>query len=194
MPPFQLVLTAEEAARAAASIGFPVVIKVQSPDIPHKTDAGGVRLGVHSEAEAKKAFQAVTTCVPGARVLGALVARQVSPVAELIAGIATDPEFGHVVLVGLGGVYAEVLKDVSMRLPPIDMQTAAEMLEELRGSAVLKGARGRPPADLDAIARTLVTLGDLAIDLGDKLVELDINPLFAMKEGTLAGDALMVSR
>lgn len=194
MPPFQLVLTAEEAARAAASIGFPVVIKVQSPDIPHKTDAGGVRLGVRNKAEAKKAFQAVTTCVPGARVLGALVARQVSPVAELIAGIATDPEFGHVVLVGLGGVYAEVLKDVSMRLPPIDMQTAAEMLEELRGSAVLKGARGRPPADLDAIARTLVTLGDLAIDLGDKLVELDINPLFAMKEGALAGDALMVSR
>ena len=191
-PVFKLVQTADEAAAAAASIGFPVVVKVQSPDIPHKTDAGGVRLGVRNEAEAKEAFQAVSTCVPGAKVLGALVVKQVSPVGELIAGIATDPQFGHVVLVGLGGIYAEVLKDVSMRLPPIDMQTAAQMLGELRGSAVLKGARGRPPADLDAVARALVALSDIAIDFGDKLVELDLNPLFAMSEGVLAGDALMV--
>jgi acetate---CoA ligase (ADP-forming) len=191
-PAFKLVQTADEAAAAAALIGFPVVVKVQSPDIPHKTDAGGVRLGVRNEADAKEAFGAVTTCVPGAKVLGALVVKQVSPVAELIAGIATDPQFGHVVLVGLGGIYAEVLKDVSMRLPPIDMQTAAQMLGELRGSAVLKGARGRPPADLDAVARALVALGDIAIDFGDRLVELDVNPLFAMREGVLAGDALMV--
>ena len=191
-PVFKLVQTADEAAAAAASMGFPVVVKVQSPDIPHKTDAGGVRLGVRNEADAKEAFQAVITCVPGAKVLGALVVKQLSPVAELIAGIATDPQFGHVVLVGLGGIYAEVLKDVSMRLPPIDMQTAAQMLGDLRGSAVLKGARGRPPADLDAVARALVALGDIAMDLGDRLVELDINPLFAMSDGVLAGDALMV--
>jgi acyl-CoA synthetase (NDP forming) len=96
------------------------------------------------------------------------------------------------VLIGMGGIFAESLKDVSMRMPPIDQQMAAEMLDELRGMEVLHGARGRPKADLAALVKVLVALGEIAIDLGDRLVELDINPLFALSTGALAGDALLV--
>jgi acyl-CoA synthetase (NDP forming) len=98
------------------------------------------------------------------------------------------------VLVGMGGIFTESLRDVSLRMPPIDERTAAEMLAELRGAAVLDGVRGRPPADRAALVRVLVALGDIALDLGDRLVELDINPLFALPVGALVGDALIVVR
>ncbi|HAC45278.1 MAG TPA: hypothetical protein DCF65_04335 [Chloroflexi bacterium] len=191
-PPERLTHTPEEAAAAAEAIGFPVVVKVESADIPHKTEAGGVKLGVRTPDEVRLAYEQVSRCVPGARVDGVLIARQVFPIAELIAGVKQDDHFGPVLLVGLGGIFAEAIHDVSVQRPPIDEETAQEMLSELRGVEVLRGARGRPVADLPAVSRVLVALGDLALDLGERLAELDVNPLFALPDGALAGDALVV--
>jgi acyl-CoA synthetase (NDP forming) len=191
-PPERLTHSPEEAAAAAAAIGFPVVVKVVSSGIPHKTEVGGVKLGVRSPDEVREAYEQVSHCSPGARVEGVLVARQVFPVAELIVGVKQDDHFGPVLLLGLGGIFAEAIHDVSIRLPPIDEETANEMLSELRGVEVLRGARGRPVADLAAVSRALVGLSDLALDLGERLAELDVNPLFALPEGALAGDALVV--
>jgi acyl-CoA synthetase (NDP forming) len=191
-PPERLTHSPEEAAAAAEAIGFPVVVKVVSADIPHKTEVGGVKLGVRSTDEVREAYELVSNCSPRARLDGVLVARQVFAVADLIVGVKQDDHFGPVLLVGLGGIFAEAIHDVSVRLPPIDEETAQEMLSELRGVEVLRGARGRPVADLAAVARVLVALGDLALDLNARLVELDVNPLFALPDGALAGDALVV--
>ena len=193
-PEERLVFSAAYAVAAAASVGYPVVLKVQSPDIAHKTEAGGVRLGLRTPGEVRRAYAEVKDAARGVRFEGVLVSHQVEPVAELIAGISSDPQFGNMVLVGIGGIFSESLGDVSLRMPPIDEQTGSEMLEELRGVAVLDGLRGRPPADRAALLRVLVALGDIALDLGDRLVELDINPLFALPVGALAGDALIVMK
>lgn len=191
-PAARLVHSATEAVAAAGAIGYPVVVKVQSPDIPHKTEAGGVKLNLRNGAQVRRAFAEVEAAARGLRFQGALVSRQVEPVAELIAGISSDAQFGPIVLVGLGGIFTESLGDVSMRLPPIDRPMGIEMLEQLRGVSLLRGARGRASADLPALADILVSLGDIALDFADRLVELDINPLFAMSEGAYAGDALLV--
>ncbi|MDQ6773685.1 MAG: acetate--CoA ligase family protein, partial [Candidatus Dormibacteraeota bacterium] len=188
---------AEEAASAAAELGFPVVVKVLSPDLAHKSDAGGVRLGLRSEQEVRGACAAILAEIgerrPEARVSGFTVAVQAEPVAELIAGVHQDPQFGPVVVAGLGGILVEVLDDVSLRLPPLDEAEAEAMLLGLRGAAVLSGARGRPVADLAACSRVLVALGELALDLGPRLKALDVNPLMAMPagQGALAADALL---
>jgi acetate---CoA ligase (ADP-forming) len=192
LPDERLVHSAADAVAAAASIGYPVVLKVQSRDIPHKTEVGGVKLGLRTAADVRRAFAEVKAAARGARFEGVLVSCQVEPVAELLAGISSDPQFGHLVVVGMGGIFTESLRDVSLRMPPIDEQMGAEMLEELRGVAILRGARGRPPADLSALVNVLVALGEMALDLGERLVELDINPLFALHGGALAGDALLV--
>lgn len=197
-PSERLVRDADEAVAAAAAIGFPVVVKVQSRDVPHRSDVGGVRLGLSSEAAVRAASDEVLAAVrrhqPDARIDGVLVARQVAPVAELIAGVNVDEQFGPVVAVGAGGIFAEVLADVALRLPPLDEEEALAMLEELRCAPLLHGARGRPRADLRAIAQVLVRLGDLALGLSPRLRALDVNPLLALPEGegALAADALLV--
>jgi acetate---CoA ligase (ADP-forming) len=187
-----------EAARHAREAGFPVVVKVSSPDIPHKTEAGAVRLQLLTADEAATAYRDVLAAAalnaPGARIDGVLVTRQIFPVAELIAGIVVDPEFGPLVLVGLGGIFVEVLDDFALRMPPIDFDDAVDMLSELHGKAVLEGARGTPRADLHAAAAFLVRLGRVAVDLGGRLAAVDVNPLFVLAdgEGVLAGDALVI--
>jgi acyl-CoA synthetase (NDP forming) len=197
-PAERLALDAGEAAAVAAEIGFPVVLKVQSPDIAHRSDVGGVRLGLRSAGEVRAAWDEVVAAVrshrPDARVEGLLVARQVEAVVELIAGVKRDPLFGPVVVAGAGGIFVEVLADVALRLPPLDEAEAAAMLEELRVSPLLHGARGRPVADVAAAAGVLVRLGELALDLGPRLLELDVNPLLVLPEGqgALAADALVV--
>ncbi|HSR25511.1 MAG TPA: acetate--CoA ligase family protein [Candidatus Eisenbacteria bacterium] len=197
-PEERLAASAEEAAAAAAGIGFPVVLKVQSPDIAHRSDVGGVRLGLRSAGEVRSAWDEVLAAVrahrPDARVDGLLVARQVEPVVELIAGVTVDDLFGPVVVAGAGGIFVEVLRDVALRLPPLDEEEARAMLEELRVAPLLHGARGRPRADVGAVAGVLARLGELALDLGRRLRELDVNPLLALRDGqgALAADALMV--
>jgi acetate---CoA ligase (ADP-forming) len=189
-----------EAARLAREAGCPVVLKVSSADVQHKTEVGGVRLNVLTPEEAATAYrelvEAVSFNAPGARIEGVTVVSQVFPVAELIAGVTTDPSFGPMLLVGLGGILVEVLGDFSLRMPPIDFDDAVDMLSELRGRAVLEGVRGAPRGDLHAAAAALVRLSRMAVRLRDRVEAVDVNPLFVLPdgEGVLAGDALVVLR
>ncbi len=195
-----LATSAVEAGRMANSVGFPVALKVQSADIPHKTEAGGVRIGVASEEEARRAYGEIVASAkayaPDAAIEGVLVQQMVAGATEVIVGVSNDPLFGPALMVGLGGVYAEILRDVSFRLAPITLAEAEDMLRELRAYPVLDGARGRPKADVAALAATLTQVSALALDLKEELAELDINPLFVLPEGAgvLAGDALIKPR
>jgi len=181
----------------ARSIGYPVALKVQSPDIPHKTEARAVRLNIASDAEFIAAYDElisnVRTHQKGARFDGVLVQEMVQEGVEAILGVTNDPLFGPTVMFGLGGIFAEVLKDVSFRLAPVTASVAREMIEEIAGYPVLAGARGRPRADVDALVDAIVRLSALAIDLKDRVAELDINPLFVFAEGkgVKAADALI---
>lgn len=192
----ELACSAEEAVRIASAMTMPAVMKIQSADIPHKTEAGGVRVGVEGNAAVAATFDEIMrnarAYAPQAALDGVLVQEMISDANELILGINNDPVFGPAVMVGFGGIFAEVMKDVSFRLAPIKRSEAQSMLRELRSFAILDGARGRPKADIDAITDTLMRLSALAIDLRDVVQELDINPLFVMKAGAgvRAGDAL----
>jgi acetate---CoA ligase (ADP-forming) len=192
-----LTTSAQEAIAAAKRIGYPVAIKVQSSDISHKTEAKAVRLGIAGEAELAAAYEEILANARAynrdARIEGVLVQAMVKGGTEAILGVTNDPLFGPAVMFGLGGIFAEVLKDVSFRLAPVTSAVAREMISEIKGYAVLAGARGKPPADVDALADAIVKLSALAVDLEDHVVELDINPLFVMEKGrgVVAADALI---
>lgn len=185
-----------EALDAARSIGFPLVVKVQSPDIPHKTEAGAVRVGIRDETMLVEAYDAILANarhhVPGAHIEGVLLQEEIRDAVEIIVGIDNDASFGPAVMCGLGGIYAEVLGDVAFRLAPVTHDEAHAMIRELRAHAMLSGARGKPAVDIDALADTIVALSDMALDLQASLKELDINPLFVLPKGkgARAGDAL----
>ena len=178
---------AAAAAVAADRVGYPVVLKIDSPDIAHKTDVGGVRVGLGDAAAVRAAFGAMLDEVrqraPAARLDGALVQRMIPGGREMILGVKTDPLFGPAVLCGLGGVFVEQLRDVALRLPPIGPTDAAAMIAELRGAAILSGARGRAPADTRALADAIVRVAALADAHRDSLRALDINPLLVLDEG-----------
>ena len=184
--------SAEEAAELADALGGPVVLKVVSPQVIHKTDVGGVRLGVVGGAAARGAFEGVVASVrgalPGAQVEGVLVQRQVAAGRELIAGITRQPGFGAMVMVGLGGLLVEVLGDVSFRLAPIDAQEAADMLASLRGARLLDALRGMPAVDRTQVADVLVRVARLGADFPE-IEELDVNPLLLGASGPVAVDA-----
>jgi acetate---CoA ligase (ADP-forming) subunit alpha len=188
----ELAASAEAAAKAAASSGFPVVLKVHSPEVSHKSEVGGVVLNLGDEAEVRAAFERIRQGLaekqPGARFEGVAVQPQARPGVELIAGISRDERFGPLVIVGLGGIFVEVLHDTAMRLAPIDRREARAMLDELRGAALLHGARGTRPADLDAIADLLVKLSELAASRRD-IAEMDLNPIVAYEHGLEVLDA-----
>lgn len=193
----QLATSRDAAVAAAQKIGFPVAMKVQSPDISHKTEAKAVRLGVADAAGVAAAYDEILKNAKAykadARIEGVLVQEMVGGGIEAIIGITNDALFGPAVMFGLGGIFAEVLKDVSFRLAPITPAMAREMVEEIKGYPVLAGARGKPPADVDALVDTLVKLSALAVDLKDSVAELDINPLIVMPKGkgVKAVDALI---
>jgi acyl-CoA synthetase (NDP forming) len=195
-----LTTSVEEARAAAKRIGYPVAIKVQSPDISHKTEAKAVRLGLTSEAELAAAYEEVLANARvyngEARIEGVLVQAMVKGGTEAILGVTNDPLFGPAVMFGLGGIFAEVLKDVAFRLAPVTPAVAREMIAEVKGYPVLAGARGKPPADVDALADTIVKLSALAVDLEGVVAELDVNPLFVMEKGrgVIAADALIRPR
>jgi acyl-CoA synthetase (NDP forming) len=181
------VKDAEAAITAADRLGYPVVLKIDSPDIAHRTDVGGVRVGCEDAAAVRGAFddvlRAVRQRVPAARIDGALVQRMILGGREMILGVKTDPLFGPAVVCGFGGIFVEQLRDVALRVPPIDHADAAEMIAELRGAALLSGARGRPPADTRALADAIVGLAALADAHRQSLRALDINPLIVLEEG-----------
>jgi acetate---CoA ligase (ADP-forming) len=178
---------AEQAVRAADSLGYPVVIKIDSPDIAHKTDVGGVRVGCCDAAAVRAAvvdvFDSVRRHAPAARLDGVQVQRMVAGGTEMILGVKTDPLFGPAVVCGFGGIFVEQLRDVSVRVPPIGRADAMAMVDELRASAVLRGARGRATADVDALADTIVRLAALAEAHRQSLRALDINPLLVLDAG-----------
>jgi acyl-CoA synthetase (NDP forming) len=187
-----------DAQKAAGAMEGPFAVKVVSRDVPHKTEAGGVRLGIPREglAEAAKAVSDnARRHVPGARIEGVLVSEMAQGLEALI-GVINDPAFGPVVALGLGGVLTEVMKDVVYRVAPFDIETAREMIGELRGARLFEGYRGRPAADKEALAEALVAVSGMATALAPRLAELDINPVFVRPagKGVAAADALVVLR
>ena len=190
-PPEGSADSATAAADVADRIGYPVVVKVVSPDILHKTDAGGVVANVYDRAGAARAFDdimaAAKTRHPDARVDGVLVQKQLAAAQEVIVGAVTDPTFGKLVAFGLGGVLVEVLRDVTFRLAPTTREHAAAMLEEIAGAAILDGVRGQPGVDKDALVDLICKVGQL-VDDHPAIAELDLNPVFATPAGATAVD------
>jgi acyl-CoA synthetase (NDP forming) len=192
-----LATSTGEAVAAVNEFGGPVAMKIASPDILHKTEARGVRLGVMA-GDAAAAFDALvagaSAHAPNARIDGVLISPMVTGGVECILGARTDPVFGPVVLFGLGGIFTEVLKDVSFRRAPFGEATAHAMINELKGLALLKGARGQPGVDLDALATAISRLSLFAAAHGDAIDSVEMNPLRAMPDGCLALDALIVRK
>ena len=178
---------ADAAVNAAERVGYPVVLKVDSPDVVHKTDVGGVRVGCADAASVREGFRDVVASVrakaPAARVDGVLVQPMIAGGAEMILGVKSDPLFGPAVVCGLGGIFTEILRDVSIRVPPLAEDDAREMIAELRGAALLRGARGRRPADIPALAAAILGLAALAEAHRDRVRALDLNPLVVLDEG-----------
>lgn len=195
----EIVATTPKAAiEAAQTIGFPVALKVDSPDILHKSEAGVVRLNLKNAAEVEQAYAEVTAnakrYAPQAAINGVLVQEMVAGGVEMIVGVSYDPQLGPMILFGSGGVMVEVFNDVTHRHCPINLHEAREMIAEVKGSKLLGGFRGKPAADVDALADTLVKVSRLAVHLEGKLAELDINPVMVLPkgQGVKAADALMV--
>lgn len=191
-----LCLSADEVADAAKVVGFPLVMKVVSDAIAHKSDHGLVRVGVRDLDEATAVFEDMRAraeqIAPG-RIDGIMVSEQVGGGAEIVIGAVRDELFGTTIMFGVGGVSVEVYKDVTFRVPPFGVDEARRMVGEIRGLPLLTGSRGRPAADLEAIAQAIMTVQQIVIDAGDALAELDINPLIATPEGVIAVDALFVA-
>jgi acetate---CoA ligase (ADP-forming) subunit beta len=189
--------TADAAVEVAGRIGYPVVLKVVSPDVVHKTEAGGVVVGLKDERALREGFdelsKTVRTSCPDARIDGVLVCRQVAASRELIVGAIHDATFGPTVMVGLGGVFAEALSDVVFRLAPLRQQDGLDMLHELQGARLLAGFRGEQPVDLDEVAEILVNVGDLLVS-HPEISEIDLNPVAASGEGCVALDARVIVR
>ena len=196
--PAHLAQTAREAADSAADLGFPVVLKVLSADIVHKSDIGGVRLGVSDRAAAETAFDEIVAAsraaLPDATIDGCLVAPMVTGGVETILGVQRDPVFGPIVMFGLGGIFVEALKDVTFRAAPFDETEARVMIESVAAYPLLTGLRGQPPADLDALATALSRLSLFAAANAAAIESLDLNPFLVRPDGALALDAVLVPR
>jgi acetyltransferase len=187
LPQSELAASADEAVRIANKIGYPVVLKIASPDILHKTDVGGVKVGLQNAADVRDAFDLIvyraTRYVPDARIWGCLVQEMVPMNGiEVLVGMSKDPQFGPLVTFGLGGILVEALKDVTFRVAPFGRQDAEEMLDEIRAHSLLAGVRGRPPADREAMVDTLLRINQLVTDFPE-IVEMDINPLMVYEAG-----------
>jgi len=186
IPQSRLAKTPEEAIEIAEEIGYPVVLKIASPDILHKTDVGGVRINLGSADEVRDAFDLMVyragRYVPGATIWGCQVQEMAPKGREVLLGMSRDPQFGPLVAFGLGGIYVEALKDVSFRVAPYSREEADEMIREIRSYALLEGVRGEPPADHEAMVDALMRLGRLVTDFPE-IVELDINPLMVFDQG-----------
>jgi acyl-CoA synthetase (NDP forming) len=190
-----LARTPQEAAEAATKAGFPVVLKIVSPDITHKSDVGGVRVGLRSVEEVRSAFDDIVASVkskqPEARIEGVAVQPMAPQGTEVIVGMSKDPQFGPVLMFGLGGIFVEVLKDVAFRIVPLEPRDARQMIREIKGFPVLQGVRGQEPADLEALESLLLKLSEF-VEAHPEIDELDLNPVFAYKDGCLAVDARIV--
>jgi acyl-CoA synthetase (NDP forming) len=195
-PDHALARSAEEAGRQANALGYPVVLKAVSPQVIHKSDVGGVVVGLETVASVRAAYeqmiQQVAASAPEAQIEGALVVKQAPPGQEVIVGATHDAAFGPVVMFGLGGVFAEVLKDVAFRIAPLRRRDAEAMIREIRGYPLLAGARGRSPCDVEALAALLLTVSDL-VTRRSEITELDLNPVRLYERGLVVLDVRMLT-
>lgn len=191
----QLATTSDEAVALAEKAGFPVALKIVSPQISHKSDIGGVKLGLASAEAVAEAFDQVTAAAkaaePGATIDGVSVQRMAEQGVEVIVGMTTDAQFGPVLMFGLGGVLVEVLKDVAFRVVPLTKRDAKQMVRDIQGFPVLEGYRGQEPADIEALEELLLKLSSF-IEAHPDIAELDLNPVFAYAKGAVAVDARIV--
>jgi len=191
----RLATSRKQAGEIAAEIGFPVVLKIASRDIVHKTDAGGVKVGLKNKSEVEKAYGEIMTAAkasfPKAKIDGAAVQSQAPPGTEVIVGVFKDAQFGPVIMFGLGGIFVEVFKDVSFRIVPITKRDAAEMIKEIKAYTLLKGYRGQEPADVAALEDILLKVSGFA-EKTPEIKEIDLNPVFAYKDGAVAADSRIV--
>lgn len=198
VPREQLVTSAAAAVRAAGLVGYPVVMKASGPQLAHKTELGLVKVGLTSASQIRDAYRELTDIARYENIPldGILVCQMVERGVEMVVGVTQDPLFGPTVTVGLGGVLVEVLNDAAVRVPPFGEDQARTMLRELRGAALLDGVRGAPPADVDALVEVVLRVQRMALELGDELSELDINPLMVLPrgQGAVALDALAICR
>lgn len=196
VPREQLVTSAAAAVRAAGLVGYPVVMKASGPQLAHKTELGLVKVGLTSASQIRDAYRELTDIARYENIPldGILVCQMVERGVEMVVGVTRDPLFGPTVTVGLGGVLVEVLHDAAVRVPPFGEDQARTMLRELRGAALLDGVRGAPPADVDALVEVVLRVQRMALELGDELSELDINPLMVLPrgQGAVALDALAI--
>ena len=190
-----LAKTRSEAQSQATTMGYPVVLKVVSQDIAHKSDVGGVKLNLADSDAVGAAFDDIMknakAAEPNARIAGVSVQEMAKQGTEVIIGMTTDPQFGPVMMFGLGGIMVEVLKDVSFRLVPLEAKDADQMMAEIKGKPILDGVRGQPPADLAALRATILKVSEF-VQKHPEVRELDLNPVFAYPDGALAVDARIV--
>lgn len=197
LPESRRAASPDEAVKIANDIGYPVVLKISSPDILHKTDIGGVKVGLNSASDVRDAYELMVyrahRYLPDAQIDGCLVQEMVPKGLEILIGMNRDPQFGALVTFGLGGIYVEALKDVAFRVAPFGEEDAHQLLNEIRATPLLDGVRGEPPADKEALADALLRISQLVTDFPE-IVELDINPLIVYEEGqgVLALDARMI--
>jgi len=186
VPEARIAKTSDEAVEIAEELGYPIVLKIASPDILHKTDVGGVKLNLQSPDDVRDAFDLIVyraqRYMSDARIWGCLVQHMIPQGREILVGMSRDPQFGPLVAFGLGGIYVEALKDVAFRVAPFGREEAKEMIHEIRSYALLEGVRGEPPADEEAIVDALLRISQLVTDFSD-IVELDINPLMVYEKG-----------
>ena len=190
VPPFRLTTSPEEAEMAAREIGYPVVAKVVSKDILHKSDAGGVILNLRNGEEVRSACRQITERAKDlkAEVRGILIAKMSPPGTEVIVGLTQDPQFGPAVMFGLGGIFVEVYQDVAFRLLPITLKDAKAMIREIKGFPILQGVRGRRPADLEALSDLLLKVSRIAEE-NPEIAEMDLNPVLVYETGLQVVDA-----
>jgi len=195
VPRFKVALTYDEAIKFAEGMGYPVVLKIVSPDIIHKFDIGGVALNLKNSSEVKKGYENILMNVkrhkPNAKIVGVLVQEMAPQSTEVIVGAIKDPQFGPALMFGLGGIFVEVLKDVTFRIAPITESDAREMITEVKAYPVLKGYRGQPPVDLNAIVNILLNTSKLVMDHLE-IEELDLNPILVYEKGAKTVDARII--
>jgi acyl-CoA synthetase (NDP forming) len=187
--------SASEAILKAKEIGFPVVLKIISPQILHKSDVGGVILNIKDEKELEAQYEKLLVEIgkrePSAKVLGVLVEKMMPPSTEVIVGGTRDSQFGPSIMFGIGGIFAEIYDDVAFRVAPIDKVDASNLIHELRGSKILEGARGKPPADLASIINILINVSDLMME-HDAINQLDLNPVLVYSDSVCAVDSRII--
>ena len=195
VPDFRLIKSEEEIFGLAKEIDFPIVMKIVSPDIIHKTDAGGVKVGIKDEKEAELAYQEIISKAKeynkNAEISGVIAYAMVPQGTEIIIGMMKDPHFGPVIMFGLGGIFVEILKDISFRILPIEERDAREMINEIKGFEILKGVRGEGPKDIKEIKNLLLKISQLALE-NPEINEIDLNPIFVFEKGLQIVDARMI--